>query len=120
MPPLPMRPLKLRLVVEAHTSPSARTPLLMPRQAPQVGLVTQKPASMKTSMSPSSSAWRKIFGRGRADDAAHTPGCDLAALEHAAALAQVLDAAVGAGADIDLVDAGCLPFPAPACTWSGL
>ena len=56
MPPLPMRPLKLRLVEEAQTSPSARMPLLMPRQAPQVGLVTQKPLSMKILMRPSSRA----------------------------------------------------------------
>ena len=51
MPPLPIRPLKLRLVVEAQTSPSAKTPELMPRQAPQVGLRTQKPASMKIVLS---------------------------------------------------------------------
>ena len=36
MPPLPILPMKLRLVVEAQTSPSANTPLDMPRQAPQV------------------------------------------------------------------------------------
>ena len=41
MPPLPMRPAKLRFVVEAQTSPSANTPLDIPRQAPQVGFVTQ-------------------------------------------------------------------------------
>lgn len=58
MPPLPMRPLKLRFVVEAQDSPPASTPLLMPRQAPQVGFVTQKPASMKISMSPSFNASR--------------------------------------------------------------
>ena len=56
MLPFPMRPLKFLLVVEAQTSPSAITPLLMPRQAPQVGLVTQKPASMKILMMPSSMA----------------------------------------------------------------
>ncbi len=56
MPPLPMRPLKLRLVVEAQTSPSASTPLLMPRQAPQVGFMMQKPLSMKIRISPSSRA----------------------------------------------------------------
>ena len=53
MPPLPILPMKLRLVVAAQTSPSAKTPLDMPRQAPQVGLVTQKPASWKISMMPS-------------------------------------------------------------------
>jgi len=56
MPPLPMRPLKFLLVVEAQVSPSARTPLLMPRQAPQVGFSTQKPASMNTLINPSSRA----------------------------------------------------------------
>ena len=58
IPPLPIRPMKFRLVVEAQTSPSASTPLLMPRQAPHVGLVTQNPASMKISMSPSFNASR--------------------------------------------------------------
>src|SRR5665647_1409293 len=62
MPPLPMRPLKLRVVVEAQTSPSASTPLLMPRQAPQVGLSTQKPLSMKILINPSSRAWEKMAG----------------------------------------------------------
>ena len=56
IPPLPMRPLKLRLVVLAQTSPLASTPLLMPRHAPQVALVTQKPASAKIPSSPSRSA----------------------------------------------------------------
>jgi len=35
MPPLPMRPLKFRLVVAAATSPDARTPLLIPKQGPR-------------------------------------------------------------------------------------
>ncbi len=56
IPPFPMRPLKLRFVVEAHTSPEAKTPFDIPRHAPQVGFVTQKPASMKIEMIPSSKA----------------------------------------------------------------
>ena len=56
MPPFPIRPLKLRLVVDAQTSPSASTPELIPRQAPQVGFNTQKPASMKILIIPSVSA----------------------------------------------------------------
>ena len=59
--PLPIRPLKLRFVVDAHTSPSASTPLLMPRHAPQVGFVTQKPAFMNIFRIPSSIASLKIF-----------------------------------------------------------
>ena len=44
---------KFLLVVEAQTSPFARTPLLIPRHAPQVGFVTQNPASSKISNRPS-------------------------------------------------------------------
>ena len=61
-PARPIRPLKFRLLVDAQTSPSARTPLLIPRQAPQVGLVTQKPASMKISINPSRTAWLNTAG----------------------------------------------------------
>jgi hypothetical protein len=43
MPPLPMRPLKLRLVVEAQTSPDARTPLDYAQAGPQVGLSRRSP-----------------------------------------------------------------------------
>ena len=53
---------KFRFVVAAATSPSARTPLLIPRQAPQVGFVTQNPESIKILISPSSRAWLKIAG----------------------------------------------------------
>src|SRR5512139_1687036 len=62
MPPLPILPLKFLLVVAAQTSPSAITPVLIPRHAPQVGFVTQKPASMKISMRPSFIASWKTFG----------------------------------------------------------
>ena len=46
----PMRPTKLRLVVETARSPSARTPQKPPRHGPQVGMVKIAPASMKISM----------------------------------------------------------------------
>ncbi len=46
IPPLPIRPLKFLFVVDAQTSPSAKTPLLIPRHAPHVGFVTQKLASI--------------------------------------------------------------------------
>ena len=62
MPPLPIRPLKFRFVVDAQTSPSANMPLLMPRQAPQVGFVTQNPESMNVCKMPSSIAWLKTLG----------------------------------------------------------
>ena len=58
IPPLPMRPLKFLLVVDAQTSPWANTPLLMPKQAPHVGFVTQNPASKNIFSMPSSIAWR--------------------------------------------------------------
>lgn len=58
MPPLPMRPLKLRFVVEAADSPPGQHAVAHAEAAPQVGFVTQKPASMKISMSPSFNASR--------------------------------------------------------------
>ena len=49
----PMRPTKLRLVVETVRSPSAMTPMWPPRQGPQVGVETAQPASIKVWMRPS-------------------------------------------------------------------
>jgi len=40
----PIRPTKLRLVVETVRSPSAITPMCPPRQGPQVGVETAQPA----------------------------------------------------------------------------
>ena len=53
LPVWPMRPTKLRFVVETQRSPSASTPQWPPRQGPQVGMVKIAPASTKTSTSPS-------------------------------------------------------------------
>ena len=53
LPVWPMRPTKLRLVVETARSPSASTPQKPPRHGPQVGMVKMAPASMKISTRPS-------------------------------------------------------------------
>ena len=53
----PIRPTKLRLVVETVRSPSAITPMCPPRQGPQVGVETAQPAWMKVWISPSFMAW---------------------------------------------------------------
>ena len=118
VPPFPMRPMKLRLVVEAQTSPSASTPLDMPRQAPQVGLVTQKPASRKTWMMPSLSACRRRPGVAGDEDGAHV-GDTFFPFDDLHRLAEILDAAVRAGADVDLVD-GVPSISRMSFTWSGL
>ena len=54
----PIRPTKLRLVVEMQRSPAARIPMYPPRHGPQVGVLTTAPASMKILRSPSSIACR--------------------------------------------------------------
>lgn len=55
---LPMRPTKLRLVVDTHRSPSARTPICPPRHGPQVGVLTTAPALINISIRPSARASR--------------------------------------------------------------
>ena len=58
LPVWPMRPTKLRFVVDTARSPSASTPQKPPRHGPQVGMVKMAPASMKMSTRPSS---RQVF-----------------------------------------------------------
>ena len=48
----PMRPLKLRLVVERAVSPSPRAPSWMPRHGPHPGFITTAPAFMKVPIYP--------------------------------------------------------------------
>ena len=45
---LPIRPGKLRFVLVMQTSPGARTPSCAPRQAPQPGVVSVAPASIRS------------------------------------------------------------------------
>src|SRR5262249_2704440 len=49
----PMRPTKLRLVVDRHFSSAPSTPINPPRHAPQVAVETTQPASAKISSKPS-------------------------------------------------------------------
>src|SRR4029077_18574808 len=56
-PPLPWRPSKFRLEVEAQRSPSARMSGFMPRHIEQPASRHSKPAERKTSSRPSASAW---------------------------------------------------------------
>src|SRR5262249_31404357 len=55
-PPLPWRPSKLRLEVEAHRSPGARMSGFIPRHIEQPASRQSKPASAKTRSRPSASA----------------------------------------------------------------
>ena len=99
-----MRPRKLRLVVATAVSPGARMPMPPPKQAPQVGVETIAPASAKTSSRPSASASRQTLRLAGHDDHAHV-GVHLAAAQDLGGLPQVGHRAVGAVADVDLVDA---------------
>ena len=56
-PPRPWRPSKLRFEVEAQRSPTASLSGFMARHIEQPGSRHSKPAAMKTSSSPSASAW---------------------------------------------------------------
>src|SRR5439155_13406323 len=55
-PPLPWRPSKLRLLVEAQRSPGWSTSAFIPRHIEHPGSRHSKPASLKTLSRPSSSA----------------------------------------------------------------
>src|SRR5205823_3288208 len=55
-PPLPCRPSKFRLLVEAHRSPGPRMSGFMPRHIEQPASRHSKPASRNTASSPSDSA----------------------------------------------------------------
>ena len=59
---LPIRPLKLRFVVAMARSPPAKIPMCPPKHGPQVGGPTIQPASIKISISPSSTQFFQIRG----------------------------------------------------------
>ena len=70
---LPMRPWKLRLAVERHTSPSPSTPSWTPKQAPQPGAVMVAPASRRVANVPSAMpCWR--ISRELGVQTSRTPG----------------------------------------------
>src|SRR5271167_4634273 len=58
--PLPWRPSKLRLDVEAQRSPAGTVSPFMAAQLEQPDARQSKPAAMKILSSPSASAWRLI------------------------------------------------------------
>src|SRR4051794_41538091 len=58
-PPLPWRPSKLRLEVEALRSPGASWSGFMPRHIEQPAFRHSAPKSLKTRSRPSDSAWRR-------------------------------------------------------------
>ena len=97
-PPLPWRPSKLRLDVEAHRSPGDRMSGFIPRHMEQPATRQSKPASLNIRSSPSASAWALTRAEPR-----HHHGVNVrvhfAALDHLGGGPQVLQARVGAGAD---------------------
>jgi hypothetical protein len=102
-PPLPCRPSKLRLDVEALRSPGASLSGFMPRHIEQPGRRHSAPACSNTSPRPSASACSRTWPTpGRRASGRRRPR---ATLEDARDRPQVLDAAVGARADEDRVDA---------------
>ena len=102
-PPLPCRPSKLRFDVEALRSPGSSWSGFMPRHIEQPAPRHSPPASLKTTSRPSSSACSRTRNEPGHDE---QPGVrrDVPALDHLGGGPQVLDAAVGAGADEDRVD----------------
>ena len=102
-PPLPCRPSKLRLEVDAERSPGASWSGFMPRHIEQPACRHSAPASVKTLSRPSStacSATRTEPGT----TSIRTPSATLRPSRMRGGGAQVLDPAVGAGADEDGVD----------------
>ena len=76
-PPRPWRPSKLRLLVEAARSPGASLSGFMARHIEQPGSRQSKPAAVKTSSSPSASAWSFTAERAGHDHGPHAsaPPC---------------------------------------------
>ena len=102
-PPLPCRPWKLRLLVEADRSPGLSWSGFMPRHIEQPAPRHSAPASRKTRSRPSASAC--ALTRHRAGDDEHPGvGVDVLAAQQLGGDPQVLDPAVGAGAEEDGVD----------------
>src|SRR5882762_2118239 len=75
-PPLPCRPSKLRLLVEAQRSPGPRMSGFIPRHIEQPASRHSKPASRNTASSPSASAWRLTLAE-PGTTIARTFGCTL-------------------------------------------
>ena len=102
-PPRPWRPSKLRFEVEAQRWPGSSRSAFMARHIEQPGSRHSKPASRKILSRPSFSA--SAFTRPEPGTTmAETFAGDLAAARDLGGGAQILDAAVGAGADEHAVD----------------
>ena len=113
-PPLPWRPSKLRLEVEALRSPGASWSGFMPRHIEQPACRHSAPAAVKTSSQALVLGLRRDPHRAGHDEHPHAVG-DLAAAQHLGGGAQVLDPAVGARAEEHRVDARCRAAACPAC-----
>ena len=99
-PPLPWRPSKFRFEVDALRSPGASWSGFMPRHIEQPAPRHSAPASLKTTSRPSASA----CSRTRPEPGPRASGCrrqPSGRPDHAGGGAQVLDPAVGAGAEED-------------------
>ena len=94
---LPMRPGKLRLVVETTTSRFAGQASWAPKTGPQPGLRTVAPASrMILHQPPGLHLVQHVLGRG--DDEALTSGWTFLPFESLGDLLHIVDTAVGTGA----------------------
>ena len=102
-PPLPCRPSKLRLDVDALRSRGASWSGFMPRHIEQPAPRHSAPASLKTTSRPSSSACSRTRTE-PGTTSRRVSSATVRPLMISAASAQVLDAAVGARADEDGVD----------------
>ena len=102
-PPLPCRPSKLRLDVEALRSPGARVSGFIPRHIEQPGQAPLRPGLGEDGVEALGLGLEAHLGRAGDDEHAHAVG-DLVALDDRGGGPQVLDAAVGARADEDGVD----------------
>ena len=101
----PWRPLKLRLLEEAQISSPTSLSGFIARHIEQPASRHSKPAARKTSSRPSRLGLARHLLGARHDQRAHVPGATRPVARDARRLAQVRDAAVGAGADEGDVDA---------------
>ena len=101
--PRPCRPSKLRFEVDAQRLPAPTRSGFMPRHIEQPDSRHWNPASTNTRSSPSASAWR-LMRVEPGETIASTCDATVRPSHHRGGGAQILDAAVGARADEDVVD----------------
>ena len=102
-PPLPCRPSKLRFEVDALRSPGASWSGFMPRHIEQPALRHSAPAAVKTASRPSASACA-LTRIEPGHDQHPQRRVDVPAAQDVGGRPQVLDPAVGAGAEEHRVD----------------